>query len=116
MFSMLIEMLKVICNSHHCVIENLKFIFLFSLDLKRSRGEERRREDKDESKGGMKKENEPSKKDDSGETLPSSGSSDSLVFEANVCLKLLMCVLLNNIVYVHIGGATSVLEIKHCRL
>lgn len=43
MFSMLIEMLTVVCNSHHCVIENLKFIFLFSLDLKRSRGEEKRR-------------------------------------------------------------------------
>ena len=43
MFSMLIEMLTVVCNSHHCVIENPKFIFLFSLDLKRSRGEEKRR-------------------------------------------------------------------------
>lgn len=35
----------------------------------------------------MKKENEPSKKDDSGETRPSSGSSDSLVFETNICLN-----------------------------
>lgn len=54
----------------------------------------------------MKKENEPSKKDDSGETLPRCGSSNSFVFDVNICMNFLMFVLLNEIMYVHIGGAT----------
>lgn len=54
----------------------------------------------------MKKENEPTKKDDSGKTLPRCGSSNNLVFDVNICINFFMCILLNDIMYVHIGGAT----------
>lgn len=52
---------------------------------------------KKETGRGMRRDKKPIRRDNSGETLPSYGSSGNSLYKVNISMEFLMCVLLNDI-------------------